>query len=288
MNSALIAAFFLISVVPTDLTAQNEDPHLLGNAPITFYGKVVDENNQPVAGVQVRAEILVGYMVSPTQGGQRLDQISLTTDPDGKFTVDNVKGTSIRFNVIQKDGYQLSPRVGKPTYLYYPVKVHPNFEKPEIFRMWKMRGKEPLIQTGWDHKLSCDGTINRFDLLHGSQNAHGNLEIVCTRVPLNIVPRENRRFDYSIKITIVGGGIQPTDDEFTYLAPENGYRPDLTIAQKADNPKWQGGMKQEFYIKTKNGDYGRLFVDWYAWQTSPTHLDWNCSINPSGSRNLER
>jgi len=29
-------------------------------------------------------------------------------------------------------------------------------------------------------------------------------------------------------------------------------------------------------------------VDWYAAQNAPNHFEWDCSINPSGSRNLER
>jgi hypothetical protein len=60
-----------------------------------------------------------------------------------------------------------------------------------------------------------------------------------------------------------------------YLAPENGYSPSFTVAQKVDDPKWRVGVTQEFYIKTADGHYGRLFVDWYAWQTPPVHMEWN-------------
>jgi hypothetical protein len=287
MKNSIIAALLLFSLLPTYLKAQTEDPRLLGNAPITFYGKVVDENNQPVAGVQVHAEIMLGYWISPTVGGQKFDHISLTTDADGKFIVDNLKGTSIRFNEIEKDGYQLSSKVGKPTYLYYPVKVHPDPERPEVFRMWKKRGAERLINSSWDHKVSCDGTPNRFDLFHGTRNVNGNLEIVCLRTPLRSPPG-NAPFDYSFEIKVIGGGIQPTDDEFTYLAPESGYGSRFIEAKKAGDPGWRGRLTQAFYIRMEDGHYGTLLVDWYAAQNSPTHLDWDCSINPSGSRNLER
>jgi hypothetical protein len=89
-------------------------------------------------------------------------------------------------------------------------------------------------------------------------------------------------------IKVLGGGILGTDDEFTYWAPESGYESSLTISQKAGDPNWHSRVNHEFYIKTSEGHYGRLTVDWYGSQQNPTHLDWNCSINPSGSRNLER
>jgi len=49
---------------PAALMAQAEDPHVTGNVPIAFYGKVVDQNNQPVSDVKVRLEVRVGYFTS--------------------------------------------------------------------------------------------------------------------------------------------------------------------------------------------------------------------------------
>lgn len=100
------------------LIAQTEDPHKTGNVPITFYGKVVDQSNQPVAGVKVEVGILVGYLKSPQEYDQKLDAASLVTDAAGHFVLEDVKGSSIQFNSITKDGYKLSPKQVKQTYLY--------------------------------------------------------------------------------------------------------------------------------------------------------------------------
>jgi hypothetical protein len=106
---------------------------------------------------------------------------------------------------------------------------------------------------------------------------------------LNFEMTSDRPFTYKLEISIRDGGIQPTEDEFTYKAPENGYAPSVTIERKPDDPKWGGGLKQEFYIKTAKGEYGRLSVEWDAGhRPAPTPLKWESSINPSGSRNLER
>jgi hypothetical protein len=40
----VLIAFFL----PAILSAQTIDPRKTGNVPITFYGKLVDQNNEPV------------------------------------------------------------------------------------------------------------------------------------------------------------------------------------------------------------------------------------------------
>jgi hypothetical protein len=89
-------------------------------------------------------------------------------------------------------------------------------------------------------------------------------------------------------VKIHDGQIRATDDEFMYLASENGYVASVAVKQVASDPNWNGNAKQDFYFRTADGHYGCLTVNWYNWQTSPTVLEWNCHINPTGSRNLER
>ncbi len=279
---------FTICLFRASLTAQIEDPHITGNVPITFYGRVVDQNNHPVPGVKVRLEVRVGYFTSPTTGRERWDPVSLETDADGNFVLSNTNGSFIQFTSIGKDGYKLLPKQVKEGYMYYPKGLHTDPAKPIVFKMWKKAGAEALVGAAWSGKVACDGTLMTFDLLNGKRAKEGNLQIACTRVPLDIIPRENKRYDYSLQIAVLGGGIQQTEDDFTYLAPEGGYSPKLNVGQKANGTDWIGKVQQEFYIKTAEGHYGRLSVDWYTWQAAPTHFEWDCSINPSGSRNLER
>ncbi len=284
---ALIASLLACSL-PAPLTAQIEDPRITGNVPITFYGKVVDQNNQPVSNVKVRLEVRVGYFTSPTTGMERWDPVSLETESDGNFVLSNTNGGFLQFTSIEKEGYKLAPSQVKANFMFYPRQFNPDPANPVVFKMWKIAGKEPLAGAAWHGNIACDGTTNRFDLNTGKPNAGGNLEIMCKRVPVVSAPHGHGHFDLTFEVTVIGGGIQPTDDEFTYRAPENQYAPTFTVDQKADAPKWRPDVNQEFYIKTSDGRYGRLHVDWDAWQTPPTHLEWDCSINPSGSRNLER
>jgi len=273
------------------LTAQTENPHITGNVPIAFYGKVVDQDNHPVSNVTVRLDVRVGYFTSPTTGGERWDPVTLESDNDGNFVLSNTNGSFVQFTSIEKEGYKLAPAQVKANFMYYPRQFHPDSANPVVFKMWKKHGEEPLVGSSWHGKVACDGAMQRFDLLNGHPSADGNLEIICSRTPINLPPANIKPYTYRFQITVIGGGIQATDDEFTYLAPENGYAPSLTFGQTAEDPKWdrRTPIPKDYYIKTADGHYGRLSVDWdLAFAQSPTILKWDCSINPSGSRNLER
>jgi hypothetical protein len=256
------------------------------NVPITFYGKVVDQDMQPVPKATVSFEaVSTHYAVNSSEQ----EQVTIETDRDGKFIITGINGHAIDKIDVTKDGYELSSKI-KRGYLYSFGNVHnPDATNPVIFKMWKKQGKELLVGSAWRGKVACDGTTNRFDLSHGVRGDSGNLETICTRTPLNYERTNGPSFSYKFEILLIDGGIQMTDDEFTYLAPDTGYLPSVTIERKPGDPQWRAGVDQEFYIKTSDGRYGRISVMWDAGhRPSPTILKWDCSINPSGSRNLER
>lgn len=265
------------------------------NVPLTFYGKVVDQDGRPLAGAKVDLEISVGDLVpvpeSPAGFLERLrsDKATAQSGSNGLFSLIGFSGHGIDIKSISKTGYKLSAKVDLSyTYVATARPFHPDAKHPVVFKMWKLQGKEPLIEFSWSHKVPCDGSTNRFSLATGRLDPNGMLEICCTRVPSRLPYPGNRPFAYTFEIGVLKGGIQPTDDDFSYSAPMSGYAPSFIESKKAGEQGWRSSLKQEFYIKTAEGHYGRLAVEWYSWQDSPTHLMWDCSINPSGSRNLER
>jgi len=256
------------------------------NILLNFYGKVVDQSGKPVAGAKVNLEAQANYF---DENRSEQKPYSVETDQNGDFNLIGAYGAIITVSSIEKDGFELSKKTGRHYSYTVPADFHPDPEKPVVFRMWKYAGKQSLVGSAWHGKIGCDGTPIDFDLYRGSRSAEGNLQISCTRTPLNFELTSERPFAYKCEISIRDGGIQPTGDEFTYQASDNGYSPDVTIERKRDDPKWGGGLKQEFYIKTAKGEYGWLSVEWDAGhRPGPTPLKWECFINPSGSRNLER
>lgn len=276
---------FIALLIPISVAAQADESRTTGNVPIGFYGKVVDQSGNAITDAKITFEIIVSHFdefTTESIPGQT------QSDQTGLFEITGATGRGIDKISIQKIGYQLSPK----TVINYTFGPNSNYNgsatNPVIFKMWKMSGKEPLISVAWHGKVACDGTTNRFSLRTGGRRDDGDLEIICSKMPQTVPPPGKAHFDYKFQIIILNGEIQPTGDEFTFLAPDNGYAPSFTVVHKANDPDRRGSLQQEFYIKTSKGYYGRLSVDWYAWQTPPTILKWDSSINPSGSRNLER
>jgi hypothetical protein len=258
------------------------------NVKIGFYGQVLDQHGKPVIGAEVTFDFVKSFM---EENRTQSRPMKLQTDNEGKFALTGVVGYGLDGLSIRKDGYELSKKTRKSYVFGLRPDYKPNQDSPVIFKMWKLTGKEPLVGSSWHGKVVCDGTVHRFNLLTGHPDASGNLQILCLREPLNLPPANTNSFTYKLGITIVGGGIQLTNDEFAYLAPASGYLSNLTYGQNDSDANWdrRTPMPKEFYIKTADGHYGRLFVDWdFAFWQSPTLLKWDCSINPSGSRNLER
>jgi hypothetical protein len=274
-------------LLPTLSNAQQNIPVNPVNIPINFYGKVIDQEGKPVVGAKVNLEVQANYF---DENRSEQKQFPLETDQNGNFTLTGAYGAIVKVLSVEKEGFELTKKVKRGYSYTLPAEFQPDPNNPVVLKTWKQQGKEPLAHSLWHGKVVCDGTTNRFDLISGRPSPEGNLEIVCVRTPLKSPPPGNGRFDYKFEITVIGGGIRPAQDEFTYLAPEGDYSKSLTFSQKADDPKWDSKIPipKEYYLKTADGHYGMLFVDWYAAQNSPTHLEWNISINPSGSRNLER
>src|SRR5580704_15398971 len=132
--------FFFVLLTLTfspSVVAQTIDPRKTGNVPITFYGKVIDQSNQPVVGAKVDGYVVTGYLKTPREIGQKVDFVSLVSDSEGKFALENTNGMSIQISSVDKEGYKLSPKQVKTTYLYNPSEFHPDINNPVIFKMWK-------------------------------------------------------------------------------------------------------------------------------------------------------
>jgi hypothetical protein len=285
INIKILVQAAIALLLPISVLAQLRTPE---NVPITFYGKVVDQDGKPLAGAKVSLVVVTSHFAE-----NRTDKepVALETDQIGNFTLTGFTAYAIDEISIQKHGYELSQKV-KRGYRFgaIPDDYKPDPANPVVFKVWKHQHPDTLIHLAWHGKVPCDGTINRFDLSSGNLSTNGNLEIICSRIPVNLPPANINPFTYKLQIIVIGGGIRATDDEFTYLAAENDYSSSLSFGQTADTVKWNRNtpIPKDYYIKTADGHYGRLSLKWdLAYAQSPTILKWECFINPTGSRNLE-
>ena len=244
----------------TELTRAEED---YWNQRIDFFGKVVDEQSNPIQGATVS---FVLQTLSNTPAGQAL------SDNSGLFSLTERTGKLLGV-YVSKDGFYTSRR--EQTSFNYGSRSAPNYHKasplePVLFQLRRHGAKEPLVKGYVKAPLPLDGKPVRFDLNLGKISETGQLEIRSTLI-------DN---DWGAVVSVRGGGLQETDDEFPFLAPENGYHSSLeylSLSQKI-------GFERNFYVVSGQP---RRFARIRFYLRNPQIFYMDYCVNPSGSRNLE-
>jgi len=249
--------------------------------PIEFYGKVVDENMNPVASAEVDFDCndisRTGTSFYHTQ-----------SDVDGLFSIKNIQG-KILGATVSKQGYYTSKRDNN-NFEYGDRYNHfvPDANNPVVFHLRKKGIAEPLIAIGFPGfakivQLRRDGSPVEIDLMKGAIVPVGNglLKLELWGDPIE---RSTRTFNWKCRLSVEGGGLIETDKEFDFKAPENGYEPSIGIEMPASGEKWRTEIKRKYFIQLPGGKYGR--IEFYLLARNGVYTI-QSFINPSGSRNLE-
>lgn len=250
--------------------------------PINFYGMVVDENTNVVAG----ADISFSWTDLSPEGSS---SASTTSDANGSFLLEGKTGKHLSVQVTKTGYYTSKSNVDSYFYAGQNENFNPNPNVPVIFHLRKKHNGESLISTdypGFAHiaQLRHDGTPVELDLFHGTQVAAGSgqLNLMLDRDVSNL---NANIFNWKLQISAPGGGLIRTDEEFDFQAPLAGYVPVAVIDMPATNVNWQSELRSKFYIQFSNGDFGRIDLYFLAFNGVFTV---HSTINPSGSRNLEQ
>lgn len=187
-------------------------------------------------------------------------------------------------------GKGLTVQVSKAGYKHYLAKNRFSFEyamfadpkylvpertHPVVFVLRKDREAEPLVVHENQEAELQPGQSKSFAL--GPSGASVTVE----RLPdTGQDPRS-----WSARVSVSGGGVALTTDEFPFEAPESGYVPSLEITNQTQKPPvWSGDNGAALFVKTATG-YGRIVVrntPGMAWIYMSSYF------NPKpGSRNLE-
>ena len=119
------------------------------NEPINFYGKVIDQDGNPLAGARVKGQALHLKILIPAPWGteDEIIPVEKETDSAGRFEIHNISGRDFGISSIQKNGYEVEPisRSWKTSAgsIYNPV----------IFKMWSTNIHEKLITGGKDFEV---------------------------------------------------------------------------------------------------------------------------------------
>lgn len=254
---------------------------LENKASMDIYGKVVDQNGQPVAGAEVQASI--------DKGVNLIDAVSeehqTKTDAQGLFHFLGLHGQGMGIR-LQKEGYNYDANLPSER----PSNYLPDPNTPLIFTMWKLRGAEPMVHDKKFYGINPDGRIFTIDLVNKKKiegtNAVGDLRVQIQR-PAKI--KSGEKFDWSLVITAIGGGvIAVTNASYLYEAPESGYQQTYELHMSAAAPNWQEQIERIFYIKSRDGKvFGHFHVNVIPNYNNTSVFDVESYVNPAGSRNLE-
>lgn len=241
-----------------------------------FYGKVVDQYGQPIIDADVS-----GILIIKTEDGFEPKTFTIKTDAEGFFQIVGIQGSDLNVKV-KKDGY----RIGEHGEGYQgPVGGKSSPSNRATFTMWKLKGPEPLTSTSIDSSISHDGSMSVFDIATGKASPTGDLRVTLSQSPLE-VKTGREKFNWKVSVEILNGGLAEEKDPYPYLAPTDGYQPSFEFSVSSNASDWSPNLKKSFYIKNRLGQYGIMQFNIYPGQ-SPTKLEANFTINPSGSQNLE-
>jgi len=248
--------------------------------PQDFYGKVIDQHGEPVAGVTV-----TGSLIIDTGEDLKTKEIHTTqTDAEGLFQFTGGEGSEIAV-VVNKAGYEMGDRgegykgpVGKKT----------SPTDRAILTMWKLKGAEPMVHTRIEVGIPCDGTQRNFDLLTGHRVENGgDLTVSFARDPVDIV--RGKPFDWKLILGVPEGGLLEIADLYPNEAPADGYQPNVQIDMPATTNKWTPDFNGSYYLESRGEKiFGRVTVRLTGnYEPPPTHFEIDAYLNPAGSRNLE-
>ena len=247
--------------------------------PITFYGKVVDEKGNPVAGATATFS---ASDLSET-GNTRYEAISQS---DGQFCISGIQGGGILVKVT-KEGYY-EPKDGGQYFDYNREGQNhiPDPNNPVIFRLHMKGQPAELVRIEKGFNIPRDGTPIEVSLLTGKKAlaGQGHLKVECWTFDQTTGQKEG--YDWKCRISVPEGGLVESVQEFDFEAPEAGYRPFDEINMYTKTPdRWSRNAQKTYFLKLRDGNYARIKFEMIAAGDHFFRIE--SYLNPDKSRNLE-
>ncbi len=265
------------------------------NAEIDFYGKVIDQDGQPVADATVVVET-TAYVESLQKqfhapGGLRERTIHrLKSEKTGVVSLTGQKGQVLHIRDVTKDNY-ISPAENKLSLMYANDSrdaVLPSRTEPMIFTLrHKTAGYVALKPQEISFKTTTDNTESQIDLLEDKVGSVKTADISLRLWADEFVP--GRHYDWSVTLNCNSGGIVAADDnDGLYEAPTVGYTPSVVWRMKANTADYSTGINRKIYLKCRDGSaYAAAMVTVYCGHDGTALVVFRYVINPNGSRILE-
>ncbi len=258
---------------------QNADHDYDWKVPLNFYGKVVDENNQPV----VEAKIHFDWNTMDAAGGTAF--ANTLSDGDGLFSLTGQRGKDLGVTV-KKEGYYSVDRGGAEVSFEYANPslswwYEPDPNNPVIFHLRK-KGEGAKLFTK-NLMVPFHGNQAHINLMQGFIKPDGVLTITSDT---SKYVTSAEAFPWTVTLSMAEGGLIETGDQFPFLAPASGYTSTVTMDMtNLHRSVWRGDMTKTYYFYLPSTNtYGRMTVN--ASSSLPLGLNYAYNLAP-GNRILE-
>lgn len=264
--------------------------NMLGT-PINFWGKVVDEDENPVQGAIIRFGATDNYYESGSK-------YRAASDENGLFSIENIKGMALSVRV-EKEGYYSPHETTAGSYSYYAPESSkhsiPTKKSPAVFILKKKGEAEPLVKYTKGSKIPNSGSSVGFDLKQGTVVPLAKADLIVSGYPNHKPTYQGKKdypypwgYEWAYQLKVAGGGlIEKEGGKYAFVAPENGYQETFKfdMPQSEHDEDWKSKDKRTFYIRLANGNYAEINFRYVP--GGDRFMVVNGLYNPSGSRNLE-
>jgi hypothetical protein len=268
---------------------REEDPAYQWRTPIEFFGKVIDEKNQPVPGAEIE------YSWSGTiekYGKDGVGHRTMKSDASGSFHIHGIEGKGMTLYVKKLGYYSRGYPQGSFEYAGFWERnfIEPDRNKPVTFHLVKRPVAEPTYRIGSRIFLESPALETHLDLLSptAQSTAPADLYVCITRAS---GASYEKPFDWTVTIEGRNGAeIVETTDEFMLLAPADGYQPKLV--RDYMNPTGNARQKVRFYVRSKGRKlYAAVDFEMAAFRrmngSEPASIVILATVNPTDSPNVE-
>ena len=248
------------------------------NTPIAFYGRVIDQNGNPVTDADV------GYTAADKFNASG-SHYTGKSDTEGLFQISGIKGGGLLVGVGKHGYYPVNGKssgsfaygMGADSYR----QAAPTKDNPAIFLLHKGGATEPLIQVSSRQiDVPRTGQTMSIDLATG-QTGQGSLQVASW-----IGDSKQRRFDWRYLLSVAGGGLVERKEQFDFQAPVDGYQPAIEVNMAATAEQWTSRLTRQYFARLADGRHARFSIRFYAGSRNFVVLESYLNPNP-GSRNLE-
>ncbi len=214
---------------------------------VLFYGRVIDQDDQPVAGAVAHVSVH-----SWKDGAQRLE---FRADQDGRFTVEAPSADSMSIRELSCDGYSMPPDRRYGTWGFYfgaSQTYQPDPRNPVVYRLSKRKGNlQPMIHCGVFRTYRPKGEkFGAWFIRQEGNPLQDDLWFSLERAPDKSI---RSGFTWTFKVGVDEGGIQRADmTRPSWEAPADGYFP---LLEWSGQPTGVSKIDEWVFVKLRNGKY---------------------------------